>query len=109
MRARRAAGDAASVGHGDNQPEIDQIEPHRGLRGFVLDEGFLRNLEIVPCPAIGQGGAMTDPMLMFIAAALLLAGFVKGALGLGLPTVSVGLLAVAMPPGRALALVIVPA
>jgi uncharacterized protein len=63
----------------------------------------------VPCPAIGQDGAMTDPMLMFIAAALLLAGFVKGALGLGLPTVSVGLLAVAMPPGRALAIVIVPA
>jgi uncharacterized protein len=52
---------------------------------------------------------MTDPMLIFVAAALLLAGFVKGALGLGLPTVSVGLLAVAMPPGHALAIVIVPA
>jgi uncharacterized protein len=52
---------------------------------------------------------MTDPILIFIAAALLLAGFIKGALGLGLPTVSVGLLAVAMPPGRALAIVIVPA
>ena len=52
---------------------------------------------------------MIDPILIFIAAALLLAGFVKGALGLGLPTVSVGLLAVAMPPGRALAIVIVPA
>jgi uncharacterized membrane protein YfcA len=52
---------------------------------------------------------MIDPILIFIAAALLLAGFIKGALGLGLPTVSVGLLAVAMPPGRALAIVIVPA
>lgn len=52
---------------------------------------------------------MTDPILIFIALALLLAGFIKGALGLGLPTVSVGLLAVAMPPGRALAIVIVPA
>jgi uncharacterized protein len=58
---------------------------------------------------MGQSGAMTEPMLIFIAAALLLAGFVKGALGLGLPTVSVGLLAIAMPPGRALAIVIVPA
>ncbi|CCD98154.1 sulfite exporter TauE/SafE family protein [Bradyrhizobium sp. STM 3809] len=54
---------------------------------------------------------MTDatPILLFIACALTLAGFVKGALGLGLPTISVGLLAVAMPPGRALAIVIVPA
>jgi uncharacterized membrane protein YfcA len=52
---------------------------------------------------------MSEPLLFFIAAALLLAGFVKGALGMGLPTVSMGLLAVAMPPGRALAVVIVPA
>ncbi|MGJ5181983.1 sulfite exporter TauE/SafE family protein [Bradyrhizobium oligotrophicum] len=52
---------------------------------------------------------MIDPILIFIALALTLAGFVKGALGLGLPTISVGLLAVAMPPGRALAIVIVPA
>jgi uncharacterized membrane protein YfcA len=52
---------------------------------------------------------MSEPLLFFIAAALLLAGFVKGALGMGLPTVSMGLLAVAMPPGRALAIVIVPA
>ena len=52
---------------------------------------------------------MSEPILIFIAFALLLAGFIKGALGLGLPTVSVGLLAVAMPPGRALAIVIVPA
>ena len=52
---------------------------------------------------------MTDPLLIFIALALTLAGFVKGALGLGLPTISVGLLAIAMPPGWALAIVIVPA
>jgi uncharacterized membrane protein YfcA len=52
---------------------------------------------------------MLDPLLPFIAAAFLLAGFVKGVLGLGLPTVSMGLLAVAMPPVHALAIVIVPA
>ena len=39
----------------------------------------------------------------------LLAGFVKGVVGLGLPTVSMGLLAVTMAPGQALAIVIVPA
>jgi len=52
---------------------------------------------------------MFDSMLILIACAFLLAGFVKGALGLGLPTVSMGLLAVSMPPAQALAIVIVPA
>ncbi len=48
-------------------------------------------------------------MLFLIAAVFLLAGFVKGVLGLGLPTVSMGLLVVAMQPSRALAIVIAPA
>ena len=52
---------------------------------------------------------MLDSMLILIAAAFLLAGFIKGVLGLGLPTVSMGLLAVTMPPGQAIAIVIVPA
>jgi uncharacterized protein len=48
-------------------------------------------------------------MLFLIVAVFLLAGFVKGVLGLGLPTVSMGLLVVAMQPSRALAIVIAPA
>ena len=52
---------------------------------------------------------MSDSLLVFIAAAFLLAGFVKGVIGLGLPTVSMGLLAVSMPPVQALTIVIVPA
>jgi len=52
---------------------------------------------------------MFEPLLILIAAAFLLAGFVKGVIGLGLPTVSMGLLAIAMQPSRALAIVIVPA
>jgi len=52
---------------------------------------------------------MHDPFLIFIASAFLFAGFVKGVIGLGLPTVSMGLLAVTMPPAQALAIVIVPA
>src|SRR6202045_3545762 len=51
---------------------------------------------------------MTHTLLIFIAAVFLLAGFVKGVIGLGLPTVSMGLLAVAMAPAHALAIVIVP-
>jgi hypothetical protein len=52
---------------------------------------------------------MFEPLLLLIAAAFLLAGFVKGVIGLGLPTVAMGLLAVTMPPAHALAIVIVPA
>src|SRR6185437_1794998 len=50
-----------------------------------------------------------EPLLYFIAAVFLLAGFIKGVVGLGLPTVSMGLLAVTMAPSQALAIVIVPA
>ncbi|MCP4616262.1 MAG: sulfite exporter TauE/SafE family protein [Bradyrhizobium sp.] len=52
---------------------------------------------------------MFDSMLILIAIAFLLAGFIKGVLGLGLPTVSMGLLAVTMSPGQAIAIVIIPA
>ena len=52
---------------------------------------------------------MVDHLLIFIAFAFLLAGFVKGTLGLGLPTVAMGLLATKMAPGQAIAIVIVPA
>ena len=76
---------------------------------FGMAEGYLRNLQIVPIAPIGQCAAMFDSLLLLIAVAFLLAGFVKGALGLGLPTVSMGLLAVSMPPAQALAIVIVPA
>lgn len=52
---------------------------------------------------------MIDSMLILIAAVFALAGFVKGVIGLGLPTVSMGLLAVTMTPVQALTIVIVPA
>ncbi|HEY3795775.1 MAG TPA: sulfite exporter TauE/SafE family protein [Bradyrhizobium sp.] len=52
---------------------------------------------------------MFEPFLLLVAAAFLLAGFIKGVIGLGLPTVSMGLLAVTMQPSHALAIVIVPA
>jgi uncharacterized protein len=48
-------------------------------------------------------------MLFAIVVVFALAGFVKGVIGLGLPTVAIGLLATRMPPSHALAIVIVPA
>jgi hypothetical protein len=47
-------------------------------------------------------------MLAAIAAAFLLAGFVKGMIGLGLPTVGIGLLGLVMTPAQAAAVLIVP-
>jgi uncharacterized membrane protein YfcA len=76
---------------------------------FANPEGLVRNLQIVPITPIGQCSRMFDHLLLLIAAAFLLAGFIKGVIGLGLPTVSMGLLAVSMPPAHALAIVIVPA
>jgi uncharacterized membrane protein YfcA len=40
--------------------------------------------------------------------AFLIAGFVKGVIGLGLPTVAIGLLGLVMPPAEAAALLVVP-
>src|SRR5271169_3835231 len=53
---------------------------------------------------------MPSEHLPLIVAALtfLLAGLVKGVIGLGLPTVSMGLLSLVMPPAKAASLLIVP-
>jgi hypothetical protein len=53
---------------------------------------------------------MADPVshLLPIAATFLLAGMVKGVVGLGLPTVAMGLLGLVMPPVEAAALLLVP-
>src|ERR1700742_2035750 len=53
--------------------------------------------------------SQSHAFLFFTAGVFMLAGFVKGVVGLGLPTVSMGLLAVTMAPSQALAIVIVPA
>lgn len=51
---------------------------------------------------------MIDPLIIFVFAVFALAGLVKGVLGLGLPTISMGLLAVAMVPGQAAAMLVIP-
>jgi uncharacterized membrane protein YfcA len=53
-------------------------------------------------------GVDSVAMLTAIAGAYCLAGFVKGVIGLGLPTVAVGLLGLAMPPAEAAAILIIP-
>ena len=48
-------------------------------------------------------------LAVFIAAVFLLAGGVKGVLGLGLPTVGMGLLSIVMTPAQAAGIVVIPA
>jgi uncharacterized membrane protein YfcA len=47
-------------------------------------------------------------VLLFTFAALLLAGFVKGFIGMGLPAIATGLLTMIMAPGQAAAVLVVP-
>jgi len=49
-----------------------------------------------------------DTLLLFVALVFVLAGFVKGVIGLGLPTIGMGLLALAMPPVQAAAILVLP-
>lgn len=51
---------------------------------------------------------MTSELWLLATATFLLAGLVKGVIGMGLPTVAMGLLATAMPPAEAAALLVVP-
>ncbi|HYL89969.1 MAG TPA: sulfite exporter TauE/SafE family protein [Burkholderiales bacterium] len=46
---------------------------------------------------------------IFVGLAFLFAGFVKGAIGIGLPTVVMGLLSIIMPPAQAAGLMVLPA
>jgi uncharacterized membrane protein YfcA len=50
----------------------------------------------------------SNTLLTATAGVFLLAGFVKGAIGLGLPTVSVGLLGLLLAPAQAAAILVVP-
>lgn len=47
-------------------------------------------------------------LVALVLAAFLLAGLVKGVVGMGLPPVTIGVMALAMPPAQAAALVLVP-
>jgi uncharacterized membrane protein YfcA len=51
---------------------------------------------------------MLDATTLFIAAVFVAAGLTKGVIGLGLPTISMGLLALVMPPVQAAALLALP-
>jgi uncharacterized membrane protein YfcA len=51
---------------------------------------------------------MATNIWMLAVATFLLAGLIKGVIGMGLPTVAMGLLAIVLPPSEAAALLVVP-
>jgi uncharacterized membrane protein YfcA len=62
------------------------------------------------CPPDDQPLQMSEfTLAVFIAAVFLLAGGVKGVLGLGLPTVGMGLLSIVMTPAQAAGILVIPA
>src|SRR3982075_1466576 len=112
MGAIGAARDAARLGDGDEQLEIDQVETHGDWRSS-LPSSWPKARSVSPRLCRSRGSVnvvrMSEPLLLLVPAVFLLAGFIMGVIGLGLPTVSMGLLAVTMQPSHALAIVIVPA
>lgn len=57
---------------------------------------------------MAHSGAMLDQATLFVAAVFALAGLVKGVIGLGLPTIAMGLLAIVMAPVEAAAILLLP-
>src|ERR1051325_6361766 len=79
----------------------------RARRHAILEDHLHRRLRQAAAahPVVEQSAAP----LAFIAVAFLFAGFVKGAIGVGLPTVVMGLLSIVMPPAQAAGLMVLPA
>ncbi len=108
-----AMGDAGRLDHMQEQPgdRSDRIAwTPRQVSAFVQAEGRQWNSHIVGWRAQDQVQGMIDStgLMALAAVTFLLAGFVKGVIGLGLPTVAVGLLGLAMAPAQAAAVLIVP-
>ena len=60
------------------------------------------------CGQCQKQGMDNTTLLIFVTATFVFAGFVKGVIGLGLPTIAVGILGVVMAPAQAAALLVVP-
>src|SRR6202035_3198755 len=77
-------------------------------RPFAIGESRLLNSHIARATRNNQSCLMSVSVLLFIAAVFIVAGFVKGVVGLGLPAIAMGLLAVVMRPADAASILILP-
>jgi uncharacterized protein len=77
---------------------------------FAPAEGSLSASGIAAPRTVAHSRAMSDHpgALATLTACFILAGFVKGAIGMGLPTVAMGFLTLWMPPADAAAILILP-
>lgn len=75
---------------------------------FRFREGRLRSLGIAAGRDLLQVRRMDGFLIALVVIAYLLAGLVKGVIGMGLPTVAMGLLAAVMTPAQAAAILIAP-
>src|SRR6202035_5747013 len=75
---------------------------------FAIGESRLLKSLIARITRDPQSYLMSVSVLLFIAGIFILAGFVKGVVGLGLPAISMGLLALVMPPADAASILVVP-
>jgi len=85
-------------------------------RPFADIIASVADLHIAVAGGVEQGRPLQErtcqldslPILSATAGAFMLAGFVKGVIGLGLPTVAIGLLGLLMSPAQAAAILLVP-
>jgi uncharacterized protein len=106
--AAGAVGDAGRLGDVHHKTEVDKIEAHPGNLAFGVPEGYRSTFRIVRFLYRLHFPDMTTGIWIFIGGTFLLAGLVKGVIGMGLPTVAMGLLAVVLPPAEAAALLVIP-
>jgi uncharacterized membrane protein YfcA len=95
---------------------LNRLPRQRSVRSFAKIGGWVAVSRIVEharftqCPATVRGAPVDSvAILAATAGAFLLAGLVKGAIGLGLPTVAIGLLGLMMTPAQAAAIMVAPA
>jgi uncharacterized membrane protein YfcA len=75
---------------------------------FGTSDACVRPFRAPDSAGVPQDGRMDSHIAIYVAAVFLVAGTVKGITGLGLPTVGVSLLGLAMAPSAAAALIVLP-
>jgi uncharacterized membrane protein YfcA len=77
---------------------------------FAAPEGSLGTCRIARCRRNGHLRGMTEPFASLAGLTLVFcfAGFVKGVIGMGLPTVAMGFLTLLMPPAEAATILVLP-
>src|SRR4051812_28844152 len=85
--------------------QLVRAQPHR--RALARCDHAVRRRRAACRMAVPRVGGV-EGLAVVIGIAFLVAGFVKGAIGVGLPTLVMGLLSIVMPPAQAAGLMVLP-